>query len=94
MSLDQVKDNTSENQEECIIPTEDGCCNKIDDKQEELIKKLVNDILDQRPEIVEKFNKGEISAIEEVTIEVLEKLDFDLKIDILRNIVGEEILIR
>lgn len=94
MSLDQVKDNTSENQEECTIPTEDGCCNKIDDKQEELIKKLVNDILDQRPEIVENFNKGEISAIEEVTIEVLEKLDFDLKIDILRNIVGEEILIR
>ncbi|WP_066871653.1 hypothetical protein [Clostridium mediterraneense] len=94
MSLDQVKDNTSENQDECIIPTEDGCCNKIDDKQEELIKKFVNDILDQRPEIVENFNKGEISAIEEVTIEVLEKLDFDLKIDILRNIVGEEILIR
>lgn len=94
MSLDQVKDNTSENQEECIIPTEDGCCNKIDDKQEELIKKFVNDILDQRPEIVENFNKGEISAIEEVTIEVLKKLDFDLKIDILRNIVGEEILIR
>ncbi len=94
MSLDQVKDNTSENQEECIIPMEDGCCNKIDDKQEELIKKFVNDILDQRPEIVENFNKGEISAIEEVTIEVLEKLDFDLKIDILRNIVGEEILIR
>ncbi|WP_297522431.1 hypothetical protein [uncultured Clostridium sp.] len=64
------------------------------EKKEELARKLTNKILDSNPDIVEKFNNGDIAAINEAIEKLKEKVDFDILEETLNNIVGEEILTR
>ncbi|MGL4654515.1 MAG: hypothetical protein ACRCWM_01310 [Sarcina sp.] len=63
-------------------------------EKEELCRKLTNKILDSNPDIVENFNNGNITAIDDTVLLLKEKVDFDISDEALNNIVGEEILTR
>lgn len=63
-------------------------------EQENKIKTLVNEILDNNPKIVEDFNNGETKSIDETVIILKEKIDFEMSNEEIRNIIGEQILIR
>lgn len=64
------------------------------EENEKIIRILTNKILDSNPIIIEEFNNGETSAINEVVAQLQGRVDFDISDEAIRNIVGEEILIR
>ncbi|WP_297437494.1 hypothetical protein [uncultured Clostridium sp.] len=61
---------------------------------ESVVKNLVNNILDNNPKIVEGFNNGETKSIDETFLILKERIDFEITDEEIRNIIGEEILIR
>ena len=61
---------------------------------ESIVKNLVNNILDNNPKIVEGFNNGETKSIDETFLILKERIDFEITDEEIRNIIGEEILIR
>lgn len=88
MSLDESQNDLDSNLDES------ACLSKDKVEKEEFIRKLTNKILDETPDIVDDFNKGNTSAITKVVSELQSRIDFDISEEAIRNIIGEEILIR
>ncbi|MGL4992448.1 MAG: hypothetical protein ACRC57_15075 [Sarcina sp.] len=65
----------------------------IEYEQQELIK-VINNILNKNPQIIDEFNRGETVAINKVILELKEQVECNLSEEFIKNLVGEEILTR
>lgn len=88
MGLDESQNDLDSNLDES------ACLSKDKVEKQEIIRRLTNKILDESPDIVNDFNNGHTSAITKVVSELQNRIDFDISEEIIRNIIGEEILIR
>ncbi|MGL5633733.1 MAG: hypothetical protein ACRDDL_01450 [Sarcina sp.] len=91
MSLNELTDTTDNTEEDLKNKEKSSEARK---QNEEIIRKLVNEILDSNPQIVEEFNNGEINSIEEVASILKNELEFYVNDETINNIVGEQILNR
>ncbi|MGL4761792.1 MAG: hypothetical protein ACRCWG_10085 [Sarcina sp.] len=92
MNLDELKGNEDTNSDEEGSTASESEFSKVE--KEDLCRKLTNEILDLNPDIVDKFNNGNIAAIGDAVEKLRLKVDFDTTDEALNNIVGEEILTR